>query len=416
MPIDQDRVRELAQLVTALTDPDISERLEPADLKALFEQQRERALAVTPHEVFELFDRLLQAGHTADELLKSLDKVFNVFYKGLNAYPWKRPQPGSFLDVLSRENKAMLGKLDEIRHLLQSGPIEDHRPELLALFHSLEPFQDHYLKKENLLFPYLEKRHARFNGLSIMWALHDQTRASLKQVIRLLETTSDEVDLKMAIGDLFFNMHGLVIKEDLILFPAAADVIEAHEWADLERQSLEYGFPFIDKPDWPQGRPESQIQLTGETMTHDIETMGDRPAEALFFKTETGTIDLSQIELIFNALPVDLSYVDENDKLRFFTRPTDRIFPRSPASIGRDVRNCHPPASVGVVLEIIEAFRTGRRDNASFWIQRKGRMILIQYFALRDEEGRYRGTLEVSQDITGARSLEGERRLLQWEA
>ncbi len=405
MQINQERVDELQTLVMTLTDPEANTRLEPAALKALFEQNRDRALSITPHEVFELFHRLLVSGRPADSLLKSLDKVFNVFYKGLSAYTWTRPRAGGFLDILSLENKAMLAKLEEIRKMLQSGLDKDQRTVLAGLFRDLEPFKDHYLKKENILFPYLEKKHPRFDGLAIMWALHDQARASLKQVIHLLESSDEEMEIKMAIGDLFFSMHGLVIKEDLILFPAAADVIEAHEWADMERQSMEYGFPFIDRPEWSNHEKQA-----------DQKTIGQKPTGALSFKTETGTISLSQVEMIFNALPVDLSFVDEDDKLRFFTRPKDRIFPRSPAAIGRDVRNCHPPASVGVVLEIIEAFRSGRRDQASFWIERKNRMILIQYFALRDESGQYRGTLEVSQDVTEARSLEGERRLLQWDA
>lgn len=133
------------------------------------------------------------------------------------------------------------------------------------------------------------------------------------------------------------------------------------------------------------------------------------------FKTDTGELTFEQVLLVFNALPVDLSFVDENDKLRYFTRPKDRIFPRSPAAIGRDVRNCHPAESVHVVEEIIEEFRSGRKDKATFWINLKGRLILIQYFALRDSSGEYKGVLEVSQDITDIKVLEGERRLLQWE-
>ena len=131
--------------------------------------------------------------------------------------------------------------------------------------------------------------------------------------------------------------------------------------------------------------------------------------------SETGDITTEQALLIFSALPVDISFVDEHNKLRFFSRPKDRIFPRSPAAIGRDVKNCHPPESVHVVEEIIEAFRDGRQEQASFWIEVKGKFVLIQYYALRDQENNYRGVLEVSQDISGIKKLQGQRRLLQWD-
>ena len=132
-------------------------------------------------------------------------------------------------------------------------------------------------------------------------------------------------------------------------------------------------------------------------------------------QTATGSLTAAQIEQIFAALPVDMTLVDGQDRVRFFSRPKERIFPRSPAIIGRQVAHCHPPQSVDKVLAIIETFRQGRENQATFWIRHRGRFILIQYFALRRRDGTYLGTLEVSQDITGLRQLEGERRLLAWQ-
>jgi len=152
-------------------------------------------------------------------------------------------------------------------------------------------------------------------------------------------------------------------------------------------QSFDYDFPFIEKPE-----------------------KGDYT-----FHSETGELSLDQVFMIFNTLPVDMTFVDENNKVRFFSRPKDRIFPRSPAIIGRDVKNCHPPESVHVVEAIIEGFRTGERESAEFWIDIKGKKLLIQYFALRDSDGRYQGTLEVSQNITEIQKIEGQKRLLEWE-
>jgi PAS domain S-box-containing protein len=133
------------------------------------------------------------------------------------------------------------------------------------------------------------------------------------------------------------------------------------------------------------------------------------------FVAETGRMTLEQVLLVFNHLPVDITVVDENDRVLFFNKPKERFFPRSPAIVGRSVNNCHPPESVHIVEEIVETFRKGDRNTATFWIELKGRFILIQYFALRNEKGVYKGVMEVSQDATDIRKLEGQRRLLNWE-
>ncbi len=121
---------------------------------------------------------------------------------------------------------------------------------------------------------------------------------------------------------------------------------------------------------------------------------------------------LAEINRVFGHLPIDVTFVDTEDAVRFFSQGKDRIFPRSPAIIGRKVQNCHPPASVHRVQQILDDFRAGLRDEAEFWIQMQGKFIHIRYFALRDEAGAYQGTLEVTQDVTHIRALEGERRLL----
>ena len=118
---------------------------------------------------------------------------------------------------------------------------------------------------------------------------------------------------------------------------------------------------------------------------------------------------------MLNSLPVDITFVDENDKVRYFSNPSDRFFPRSKAIIGRLVENCHPPESVHIVKKIVNAFRTGEKNNAKFWIHIKDKFVLIQYFALRDNNGNYKGVIEASQEVTDIRNLKGERRLLEWD-
>ncbi|MFW5649248.1 MAG: DUF438 domain-containing protein [Candidatus Alkaliphilus sp. MAG34] len=367
------------------------------DGKKLYAEYKEDIENVTPQEAFEIFHGLIEEGIKPDEILVFLDKAINVFHKSLFNHRWEKPKNNNFLMDLIKENEGLVKKTDEIKILLKEPDLQTKKQNLFPKIAKLQEFDAHYLKKENILFPYMENAMPKFHGLSIMWALHDVVRARIKKAIDIVkDDNSTEEQLNKAIADVFFGMLGLKKKEELILFPSASEVLSKDDWHQMYKQSLEYDFPFIEKPDAKIADDETKIFEGGK------------------FKTETGELDFEDILMIFNALPVDLTFVDENNKVKFFTRPKDRIFPRSPAIIGRDVNNCHPPSSVHIVEEIIESFRSGKEDSAKFWINVKDKMILIQYFALRDNEGTYRGTLEVSQDITEIRQLEGERRLLKW--
>lgn len=366
------------------------------DGKKLYAEHKEDIENVTPQEAFEIFHGLIEEGVKPDEILIFLDKAINVFHKSLFNYRWEKPKNNNFLMDLIKENEELVKKTDEIKILLKESDLQTKKQNLFPKIAELQEFDAHYLKKENILFPYMENAMPKFHGLSIMWALHDVVRARIKKAIDIVkDDNSTEEQLNKAIADIFFGMLGLKKKEELILFPSASEVLSEDDWHQMYKQSLEYDFPFIEKPD---------VKTDDETEIFE----GGK------FKTETGELDFEDILMIFNALPVDLTFVDENNKVKFFTRPKDRIFPRSPAIIGRDVDNCHPPSSVHIVEEIIESFRSGKEDSAKFWINVKDKMILIQYFALRDNEEIYRGTLEVSQDITEIKQLEGERRLLKW--
>lgn len=374
------------------------------DGKELYLQYQEDLKAVKPQEAFEVFYCLLQENLQPEEILVFLDKIINVFYKSLSTYSWKKPQNDDFLVDLIQENQGLIGKLGDIKKLLKIEGLESRKKSLIPRIEELQEFNDHYLKKENVLFPYLEKKMDKFQGLTIMWALHDEVRKQIKKVIEILkDEKADEAQINTEIGKLFFGMHGLVKKEELILFPAASEILTSQDWEEMYQQSLDYNFPFIEKKKpvikEDKGDPEGLVQ---------------RFNIGYHFKTETGALSFQQLMMIFNTLPVDLTFVDENNKVQFFTSPKDRIFPRSPAVIGRDVKNCHPPHSVHVVHKIIDSFRSGKEDRATFWIRLKGRVILIQYFALRDSQDSYRGVLEVSQDITEIQKLKGEKRLLEW--
>ncbi|WFA08333.1 PAS domain-containing protein [Tissierella sp. Yu-01] len=359
---------------------------------------------VTPQECFEIFHNLLTNDYSATEIFNVLDKVINVFYKSLSSYQWEKPENDNFLLDLTLENEALIQKTNAIKSIIKDDiDFEVKKEKLIPKIEDLKKFDDHYLKKENILFPYMEKAMPKFEGTSIMWALHDIVREQLKNTINLLkDKSSTEIEVNKALGELFFGMLGIVKKEDLILFPSASEVLSRDIWYKMHKQSLEYGFPFIDKNiDEVEHKIEESSQLNIREGEYKI-------------KTKTGELSFEDVLLIFNTLPVDITFVDEHNKVKYFSDNKDRIFPRSPAVIGREVKNCHPPASVHVVEEIVESFRSGKEDMAKFWINMKGRKILIQYFALRDKNNNYKGTLEVSQDITEIKELEGERRLLKF--
>lgn len=370
------------------------------DGKALYNQYKDDIEHVTPQETFEIFHRLLEEGIKPNEILVFLGKVMNVFHRSLLNYKWEKPKHDNFLMELINENEGLVRKIDEIKMILkESSSLDVKKEKILPKIEELKQFNDHYLKKENILFPYMEKTKPEFQGVSIMWALHDVIREQVRKTIEILkDQNTTEKEFNEAIGKLYFGMIGLKTKEELILFPTASEVLSDEDWYHMHKQSLEYGFPFIKRP----SSDLNQNEL--------IESFKDG-----VMKTETGELSLQDVLLIFNSLPLDITFVDEFNKVRYFSKPKDRFFPRSPAVIGRDVKNCHPPDSVHIVEEIIEKFRANEKDNAKFWINIKNKMLYIQYFALRDKNGKYKGVLEVSQDITEIKELKGERRLLVWK-
>lgn len=196
-------------------------------------------------------------------------------------------------------------------------------------------------------------------------------------------------------------------KEENVLFPAALERLSKEEWAAIRAQEAEVGYCYVEPGDqWPPAAPAEPAMSPAKT----------EAADERLLSLKTGTLTAQEVNWLLTHLPVDVTYVDANDEVRFFSETRERIFPRSAAIIGRKVQKCHPPASVHRVQQILDSFRAGKRDVAEFWIQMKGRFIHIRYFAVRDEHGEYQGTLEVTQDITHIRTLEGEKRLLDdWE-
>jgi DUF438 domain-containing protein len=368
---------------------------------AAFSEAKQTIEFVEPFDVISVVDQLIQLSIPMPELKKGINKALNLLHKSLEQFPYDAPTSGSFLDILIQNNQQIDIRLKNIRPLIASINFKrenlELRKNLIDKLTELSRIDLHYQIKENVLFPQIEKYLPDYRCLQVMWSFHDDIRRNLKIAIELLRTS--DLDLKQfnrLAGDLFFNIYAIKFREERILFPIIMNLIPENVLNALIDESLEIGFPYIQAEAISGDKRASEPELLTEV---DL---------------KTGYLSAEQIKLIFDHLPVDITYVDENNKVKFFSTPEKRIFRRTNSIIGRDVKNCHPHESVHVVEQIVESFRSGEKDKASFWIQMKGELILIQYFAVRDEKRKYRGIVEVSQEITEIRNIQGEKRLLDW--
>ena len=354
----------------------------------------------TPADVIAVVDELVRLEIPMPTLKKGINKALNLLNKRLLDYPYIPPKSNSFLDLMIQNNDQIEIRLKSIRPLIKAINGENDemiRIELKERFNDLSRIDLHYQIKEHIFFPKIEKYMTDYRCLQVMWSFHDDIRRNLKTINLMLEQPSFDIKvLNRLIGDLYFNTYAIKFREERVLFPIVTELIPEIELNAMIAESLEIGFPFV--------RPKAQFKPAPPVKS---KTSGE-------IDLKTGAVSAEQIRLIFNHLPVDITYVDENNKVKFYSTPEKRIFRRTNSIIGRDVKNCHPHESVHVVEEIVDAFRKGEKDKASFWIKMKGEFILIQYFAVRDEQGIYRGVVEVSQEVTEIRNLEGEQRLLDW--
>ncbi|RME20679.1 MAG: DUF438 domain-containing protein [Deltaproteobacteria bacterium] len=394
-PDEQERVAAMKEIIKGLHEGMPFEEAKEAFDKLIAD--------VAPDQIAQMEQQLIREGMPVEEVTRLCDLHVGVFKSGLDEHELPELPPGHPVHTYLADNRMiaeLAGRLGEMVANVESGAQLDGgiREEAAELLERLSAVDNHYVRKENQLFPFLEK-HGVTGPSQVMWGVHDAIR-------KLLKLTYDALDAGDAAG---FTKHGarlarnlteMIYKENKILLPLALEKLSDAEWAEIRRGEDELGYA-LEKPaaDWP---PEG----FAPEAAHAAEDL---------LSLSTGGLTREQIDLLLRHLPVDITFVDEDDTVRYYSDSSHRIFPRSPAIIGRKVQNCHPPKSLGQVQSILDAFRKGEKDTAEFWIQLKGRFLHIRYFAVRDRQGAYRGCLEVSQDITGLRALEGERRLLDWE-
>ncbi len=364
-------------------------------------------------EVVEVEQELIEEGLPEEEVLKLCDIHSAVLDGNVDLSSSKQIPKGHPVDVLINENKELKNICDQTSKLISSlaqNTQQDVKDEVLGLtgfFNQLIDVDKHYLRKELLIFPYLEK-----TGITgppkVMWGKHDEIRELLKGSIEILRTPDITRDDLIASADIILQpaatgVAEMIVKEEQILFPMLMDALSDADWLEVQNQSMDIGFCLYDPPfEW---QPATlQIMNIEESREFD----GN-------IKMPSGSFTSEELLAILNTLPVDMTFVDKNDKVKYFSQSRDRIFHRTRAIINRDVRHCHPPASAHIVDKILDDFKSGKEERAPFWINMGGKFVHIEYFALRDEKGGYLGTLEVSQDLTGYRNLEGEQRILSYE-
>ncbi|MBN2396075.1 MAG: DUF438 domain-containing protein [Candidatus Atribacteria bacterium] len=352
---------------------------------------------------------LIKEGFPPEQIQKLCEVHVSVFDATLKKYRSPKHMPGHPVNTYMEENKYAKKLVKSISPLFKKiVKTKEKGVELLSRqLHELKQIELHFQRKENQLFPKLEKEE--FSGPSkVMWGKHDEIRNRLKIIEKALQD-GDFKQVKDTGKELISAIRNMIFMEEKILFPTSLRKLKETDWIEIRKEEPEIGYAWT-KPGnlWDINIARTKQQETIKTETVPSNITSDT------VHIDEGNLTFKQINLMLKHLPVDVTFVDENDKVRYYSQGKERIFPRSPAIIGRDVQNCHPPKSVHIVNKIVESFRKKEKDVAEFWLTMNDRFIHIRYFAVYDDAGEYKGVIEVSQDVTDIRALDGERRLLDW--
>ena len=363
------------------------------------------------NEVVQVEQELINEGLPEEEVLKFCDIHTQVLDGQIDQSGARQIPDGHPVDTFKKENRELLkliqtmGRFYEKVQHPEELELETLILQLKAFFNKLMDVEKHYLRKENLLFPYLEKYNIT-GPPKVMWGKHDETRELLKVAREGLDVRGGmELDELKTVVELVLKpasgaVSDMIMKEEEILFPMCMDKLSDEEWYQISQESPEFGYCLYD--------PEIEWKPEGVELAPVARTMEGN------VQLPTGRLSIPEIIAFFSTMPVELTFVDSEDKVKFFSHGKKPIFKRNRAVIGRDVRLCHPPKSVHVVEQVIRDFKSGKEERAAFWLEMQGIFVHIEYYALRNELNKYLGTLEVVQDITELRKIEGEQRLLSY--
>jgi DUF438 domain-containing protein len=405
--MDENKKKVLREIISQL-----HAGIPPQEVKETFKQ----ALSgISSEEIAKIEQELVKEGMPREELQRLCDVHMAVFSDQLGKQELNVP-PGHPLRILLEEHKILLQLLEKLAThadlIAQACDLVYVGDDLTQTKKTMEELLDaekHYLREENALFPVLEK-HGISEPPAIMWMEHDKIREKKKQIYNMVKEyrAKDFQEFKNSLIEDARSLNTLlsnhIFKENTILYPAALKVISEDEWSDMRKDFDEIGYCSFTPKDLTKaativaGRPRGV--WTGEDV----------------LQFETGSLSREEVEALLDAIPIDVSFVDANDEVKYFNKADKRIFVRTKAVIGRKVQMCHPQKSVHIVNEIVDAFRSGKKDSAEFWISMNNRLVHIRYFAVRTKNRKYLGTLEVTQDITDIKKIEGQKRLLDWKS
>jgi len=389
-------------------------RLHEGDNPEVLRQRLIELLKGIPYnEVVEVEQELINSNAlTEKEILDFCDLHTAVLDGTIDLQGAATVPAGHPVDTFKKENSAIKKEIAAYRQVkakidqIGDSEVPGYVMQLRTLFNNFSDIDKHYMRKEYLLFPFLEK-HLITGPPKVMWGKHDETRALLKDAHGALTSPITGAEqLRSVVQQLDHSvemLEGMIMKEEEILLPMAMDTLTVEEWYKVYSETAEFGYCLIDPEEvW---RPEGV----------EVERQAYVTADAI--RLSSGAFNLDELEALFLHLPIDITFVDKNDKVRFFSHSPNRVFERNRSVIGRDVRMCHPPGSVHIVEQILTDFKSGKENKAVFWMSSfmKSRFIYIEYSAVRSKEGEYLGVVEVTQDITQLRKLEGDQRLLSYE-
>ena len=377
------------------------------EVKSRFE---ELIKGVSASEISEMEQALIMEGMPVEEIQKLCDVHAAVFKGSIeDIHKVRKPDetPGHPVHTFKLENRELEKLINErLKPHLAGFRASDNSENIYKLLEDINLLLDidkHYSRKENLLFPYMEK-YGITAPPKVMWGVDDEIRAAIKEIKGMLQDYKGEKEQVYTKADeAAGRVIEMIFKEENILFPMVLETLTEDEWMTIESESDEIGYCLTE----PRGKWKPERTDVEEKQKETGQTAADG-----YLKFETGLLTAKEISLMFNNLPIDITFVDKDGAVKYFSQGKERIFPRTKAIIGRQVHNCHPPASVHIVEKLVEDFKTGKKDSESFWIKMGGRYVYIRYFAIRDENGDYAGTMEVTQDIQPIQEISGEKRLV----
>ncbi len=396
------RLEALRQLSRAV----IEFKASPEDVKAA----ESWISSVEPVDVIDVVDGFIVEGIPFEILKGGVSRILNLVRKPLERFRYRGADP--LLSILMAENRAIEGAMASMRPLVKAinadPRYESTRRELKDALWRMERVEAHFVKKEVVLFPRFEAHYPEYRCVRLMWSVHDDARMNIRRAQdALLREPLPLADLNAELGKLFFNLSANIFREECILFPFLAELFSSDELEACFEEAAEYGYCML--------APEAVEAVLRGAPPSGWAPPAVKPGCAepsVPIALSVGKLAPECLDAVLRALPLDLTVIDAENRVAYFSDGQRRVFPRSPSIIGRDVANCHPPESVGRVLSLIEAFRSGAKASEEFWIERKGRFIWIRYSALRGRNGEYLGVLEQTIDATELRGLSGEKRIV----